>query len=120
MSRTSSGLGRLLIRALLLSGAALLGAVGYLVASGALAVGSAGSTTTQPTPVESTWKSSYSRDFPGCVAIVLWPNDETPGAVVTRLPDGHVERISRQAASHGALQHDRFEDARIIGACYVR
>jgi hypothetical protein len=120
MSRTSSGLGRLLIRALLLSVAALLGAVGYLVASGALPVGSASSSTGKPTPVESSWKSSYSRAFPGCVAMVLWPDDETPGAVVVQLPDGHVERISRQAASHGALHHDRFEDARIIGACYVR
>jgi hypothetical protein len=121
MSPTRTGLGWLLTRALVLPVAALLAAAAYLVCSGAFAAGPGGSPEARTTTdVDSTWKASYSRQFPGCVAVVLWPDDERPEAVVVRLPSGDVVRISRQAASHGALQHDRYEDARIIGACYAR
>ena len=112
--------GPMLGRALLVAVAAVLLVVGYLVTAGAIGVTS---TPTVPRPRATEqratpWKASYSRQFPGCVASVLWPDHRTPAAVVVRLPGGKVERISRDAAAHGALQHSRYEDARIIGACY--
>jgi len=39
------------------------------------------------------WKDSYSRRFPGCVALVLWPADQRPVAYVTRSADGAVNRV---------------------------
>jgi len=39
------------------------------------------------------WKDSYSRRFPGCVALVLWPADQQPVAYVTRTADGAVSRV---------------------------
>jgi hypothetical protein len=42
------------------------------------------------TPV---WKDSYSKRFPGCVALVLWPADQRPVAYVTRTADGAVSRV---------------------------
>jgi hypothetical protein len=108
-------------RALLVGVAAVLLVVGYLVTAGAIGVptGSHG-----PSPAHhervTPWKAAYSRQFPGCVASVLWPDHRTPAALVVRLPGGSVERISREAAAHGALRHSRYEDARIIGACYPR
>jgi hypothetical protein len=114
--------GPMLGRALLVAVAAVLLVVGYLVAAGAMGVKSSHSPGRAPAPEHrvTPWKASYSRQFPGCVASVLWPERRTPAAVVVRLPGGKVERISRDAAAHGALQHSRFEDARIIGACYPR
>src|SRR3954451_1540148 len=44
------------------------------------------------------WKDSYSRRFPGCVALVLWPAGQLPVAYVTRTADGAVSRVS---AGHG-------------------
>jgi hypothetical protein len=109
-------------RALLVAVAAVVLVVGYLVAAGAM--GLHGS----DRPVRSidshahevTWKASYSRQFPGCVASVLWPEHKQPVAVVVLLPGGEIERISTEAAAHGALRESRYEDARIIGACYPR
>ncbi|MGN6577737.1 MAG: hypothetical protein ACTHKG_18850 [Nocardioides sp.] len=112
--------GPMLGRALLVAVAAVLLVVGYLVTAGARGRRSADHGGRAPAPEHrvTSWKASYSQQFPGCVASVLWPERRTPVAVVVLLPRGKVERISRDAAAHGALQHSRFEDARIIGACY--
>jgi hypothetical protein len=109
-------------RALLVAVAAVVLVVGYLVAAGAMGLHASDRPvrTTDQHAHALTWKASYSRQFPGCVASVLWPEHRQPAAVVVRLPGGKVERISREAAAHGALRNSRFEDARIIGACYPR
>ncbi len=114
--------GPMIGRALLVAVAAVVLVVGYLVTAGAIGVTSTGHVPGSPAPQQraAPWKASYSRQFPGCVASVLWPERRTPVAVVVRLPGGKVERISRDAAAHGALRHSRYEDARIIGACYPR
>ena len=39
------------------------------------------------------WKDSYSRRFPGCVSLVLWPADQQPVAYITRSADGAVNRV---------------------------
>jgi hypothetical protein len=44
----------------------------------------------QGTPM---WKDSYSRRFPGCVSLVLWPADQLPVAYVTRTNDGALSRV---------------------------
>lgn len=114
--------GPMVARSLLVGVAAVVLVVGYLVAAGGTDVGPPGRVP-PPRAMEQSaapWKAAYSREFPGCVASVLWPEHRTPAAVVVRLPGGAVERISRDAAAHGALRHSRYEDARIIGACYPR
>jgi hypothetical protein len=39
------------------------------------------------------WREGWSERFPGCVAMVLWPQGERPVALVTRSPDGGVHRV---------------------------
>lgn len=66
-------------------------------------------------PQSSVWKAAYSERYPGCVPSVLWPDDETPVAVLTKTPGGRVDRVeldSRQRAM-GAVP----SAARTIGAC---
>ena len=77
----------------------------------------AGSPSTAGSAADSgtTWKASYSERFPGCVPSVLWPSDEQPVAVVTRTPDGRVDRVAldpQRVALRSVAQ-----DARTIGAC---
>ncbi len=59
------------------------------------------------------WRASYSRRFPGCVALLLWPRDEQPRALVVRAPDGRLELLSVREAALTA-GHGRF---RTLGAC---
>src|SRR3954466_12950738 len=40
------------------------------------------------------WKDSYSRRFPGCVSLVLWPAGQQPVAYVTRTSAGALNRVS--------------------------
>ncbi|HSV38687.1 MAG TPA: hypothetical protein VLI04_07995 [Nocardioidaceae bacterium] len=58
------------------------------------------------------WKADYSERFPGCVASVLWPADETPIAVVVLSTDGTAFRVSREEARQRAVL-----GVRTIGAC---
>lgn len=63
------------------------------------------------------WPTSYSQRFPGCVAPLLWPHDEVPKAVMLRDPDGTVDAMPvRQAAERFAVspQGDR---PRLVGVC---
>lgn len=121
MRSTSAGLRRRLVRALVLPVAVLLAAGGYVVAGAALAVNTAAQGITQDAPsVSSPWKASYSRQFPGCVASVLWPERATPDAVVVRWDTGAIDRIGIEGSSLRGLTPDAFEQAQIIGACYRR
>lgn len=53
------------------------------------------------------WESSWSRRFPGCVALALWPQDERPVALVTRSPDGVITREPPRRPNAGP----------VVGAC---
>ncbi len=65
-----------------------------------------------PGPV---WKADYSRRFPGCVPAVLWPADEKPVAVLTRTPDGRVDRVALDTQRR--LVRPLPAATRTIGAC---
>lgn len=60
---------------------------------------------------ESLWSQAWSERFPGCVAMVLWPVDERPVALVTRSASGAVSRVSADSPRRLA------PDERAIGAC---
>ena len=57
------------------------------------------------------WSASWSQRFPGCVAMVLWPQGERPVALVTRSPDGTVHRLA--VGSAGRVP----SGDRVVGAC---
>jgi hypothetical protein len=57
---------------------------------------------------DAVWRSSWSEQFPGCVALALWPRDEQPHALVVRTPRGSVALVP---PAGGAAQD------RVIGAC---
>jgi hypothetical protein len=57
------------------------------------------------------WSASWSERFPGCVAVVLWPEGERPVALVTRSPDGAMNRLEVGAAQRVPLGD------RVVGAC---
>jgi hypothetical protein len=61
------------------------------------------------------WKAAYSERYPGCVPTVLWPADERPVAVVTRTPDGRIDRVALDPDRH--LVQPLPAAARTIGAC---
>lgn len=66
-------------------------------------------------PQASVWKAAYSERYPGCVPSVLWPDEETPVAVLTKSPGGRVDRVEldgRQQAVGGVPS-----GAQTIGAC---
>lgn len=117
----STGLARVLVRALVVPGLVLLGVTGYLVTSAALAANTtAHRLEAERAPVTSAWEAGYSRKFPGCVAAVLWPERETPVAVVVRWRSGEVDRIEMRQVRAGLFTHVRHGRAEIIGACYRR
>jgi len=58
------------------------------------------------TPV---WKDSYSKRFPGCVSLVLWPADQQPVAFVMRTSAGALDRVSADLGAPAA--------GATIGAC---
>lgn len=114
-------LSRALVRALVVPVLVLLAVTGYLVTATALAA----STTTDPTdpsppPVTSQWKAGYSRQYPGCVASVLWPERETPVAIVVRHGSGDVQKVAMRHATPRLFTAVRRGSAEIIGACYRR
>lgn len=55
------------------------------------------------------WEDAWSRRFPGCVALPLWPRDERPVAVVTRDLQGEVARRSPGSVVPPG--------SRVVGAC---
>jgi hypothetical protein len=118
--RRSPDLTRVLVRALLVPVLVLVGVGGYLVAAALAANSDPGSFDSHSSAVTSPWKSGYSRHYPGCVASVLWPERETPAAVVVRWSSGRVERVATRRASQRLFAEVRTGEARIIGACYRR
>jgi hypothetical protein len=61
------------------------------------------------------WREAWSRRFPGCVALLLWPPHEVPRALVVRDGNGDLRQLSvRQAVVEvrsGAPRPDT------VGAC---
>jgi hypothetical protein len=69
----------------------------------------------QQGPTTTLWRTSYSERYPGCVPSVLWPADEQPVAVVTRTPDGRIDRVALDADQR--LVRALPAAAETIGAC---
>ncbi len=114
-------LARVLLRALVVPVLVLLGVTGYLVTSAALAANTTSHRLeAERSPVTSAWKAGYSRQFPGCVASVLWPERETPVAIVVRWRSGEVDRVAMRRVGAGVFTSVRTGQADIIGACYRR
>ncbi len=63
-----------------------------------------------PTP---RWEVAYSDRYPGCVSMPLWPLGERPVALVTRTPDGMVDRVPLASLYDGAAAGHSYA----IGAC---
>ena len=115
---SSPPLTRALVRALVVPVLVLLAVTGYLVTSAALAANTTTSLSDADRPTVTTWKAGYSRQFPGCVASVLWPERETPAAIVLRSRSGEVRRVSTRHATPRLFTRVRHGEAEIIGACY--
>ena len=121
MSSARTGLRRVLLRAFLVPVLVLLAVAGYVLTAGALAVSTATDGISKDRPqVASPWKARYSKAYPGCVAAVLWPQRNTPVAVVVRWDSGEVERIRIDEPARRGLTPDALAQADIIGACYRR
>lgn len=117
--QASPGLGRVLVRAFLLPVLVILGVGGYLVTAAALGVHTPPSSLDSAGPsAASDWKDGYSRRFPGCVASVLWPERETPVAIVVRWRSGEIDRVVMRRASQEVFTRVRTGGADVIGACY--
>ena len=63
-----------------------------------------------------TWRASYSRRFPGCVALVLWPRYERPAAVLVREP-GRVSMMTMREAVVRLRLADTPHEVELVGAC---
>lgn len=110
---------RFLLRASVLPLLAFSTIAGYLVGSTLIEANTATSNLREMPPHQQpTWDASYSRQFPSCVALVLWPERERPVAFVVKR-GAEVERMSVRAAYHAlSPRHaSRTDDVRIIGAC---
>ena len=66
---------------------------------------------------EPAWREAYSRQFPGCVATVLWPVRERPVAFVVKRLSGEVTRIGVDEAVRRARNATVADDVWTIGAC---
>jgi hypothetical protein len=109
------------VRALVVPVLVLLGLIGCLVTSAALTANTTSHRLeADRSPVTSSWKAGYSRQFPGCVASVLWPERETPAAIVVRARSGEVHRIVMRHATPSLFTRVRTGGVEIIGACYRR
>lgn len=60
--------------------------------------------------VQPAWRADWSRRFPGCVAMMLWPRGETPRALVVRDARGRLVRVAGPHAVPGA-------GSSAVGAC---
>jgi hypothetical protein len=58
---------------------------------------------------DTVWESTWSQRFPGCVALALWPQHESPVALVTRTSDGRVDKVAPAAVEQ--------QPGRVVGAC---
>ncbi len=103
------------VLAMLLRSAGVLAVLAVPVVSG-LGSAESGASAERPEQQQSSaWKAAYSERFPGCVPSILWPADENPVALLTRGPDGSVDKVAldRQRQPLGRVP----AGARTIGAC---
>lgn len=61
------------------------------------------------------WESAYSERYPGCVSMPLWPLGEVPVALVTRTPEGTVDRVP--LGRFAGVSASAVGEADAIGAC---
>ena len=66
-----------------------------------------------------TWRTSYSVRFPGCVALVLWPRTEVPDAVVVR-EHGDVAMMPMRDAMVRLTRAERPHQVQLVGACRAK
>ena len=59
------------------------------------------------------WREAWSRRFPGCVAVLLWPRDEAPRALVVR--DGRA-RLTEVPVRQALLRSGE-PGRRVVGVC---
>jgi hypothetical protein len=62
------------------------------------------------------WRASYSRRFPGCVALVLWPRRERPAGVLVREHGTLAVMTLREAVVRLRLA-DSPHEVEMVGAC---
>lgn len=110
---------RTLRRALVLPAVLFMVATAYLVgvtvhhgneAQAAVRAGTADETAT-------VWPAAWSRRFPGCVALVLWPDHETPRAVLLRDESGGVTPMTVRDAAMRLRLAGPADEVRLVGAC---
>lgn len=87
-----------------------------LVLGGVLQLGGAGAERVDRHPGGELWEPAYSRQFPGCVATVLWPVEERPAGLVVRSRSGEVSRLSMPEAIRAA-RADPGDRDQVIGVC---
>ncbi|MGZ4699250.1 MAG: hypothetical protein ACXVY4_17425 [Oryzihumus sp.] len=63
------------------------------------------------------WPSSWSRRFPGCVAVVLWPRTEAPKAVLLRDGSGNVAAMTVRDAGMRLRLAGPDDQVRLVGIC---
>ncbi len=68
-------------------------------------------------PAHPVWKESYSRRFPGCVAVLLWPPQEVPRALVVRNRDGALVQMPVGEATVRVRSAAVGDDVRTVGVC---
>jgi hypothetical protein len=62
------------------------------------------------------WRASYSRRFPDCVALVLWPRHERPAGVLVRAHGTLAVMTLREAVVRLRLA-DSPHEVELVGAC---
>ena len=115
MTSTAHRFGHVWARALVVPVVLFLVTAAYL-----LVVAGLGASHDQPrgTAVDqaTTWRASYSRKFPRCVALVLWPRYERPAAVLVREP-GRVTMMTMREAVVRLRLADAPHEVELVGAC---
>jgi hypothetical protein len=88
------------LRAVLVPLVLVLGTAAWLVGERLVAVNTPAPVATPAghrAQVDEAWRTSYSTQFPGCVATVLWPAGERPRAILVRLASGRITRVTAGA-----------------------
>ena len=113
----TTGFAPTLARALVLPAVLFVLAAGHLVTVTVQAAGENRTVSTTHVDRDPVWRASYSRRFPGCVALVLWPQREIPRALLVRDRAGTVAAMTVREAAVRLRTADRSDDVRAVGAC---
>ena len=106
------------MRASVLPMLAFVAVAASLIGTGLLAAGTSATEADAAAHMpEPAWREAYSRQFPGCVATVLWPVRERPVAFVVKRLSGEVTRIGVDEAVRRARNASVADDVWTIGAC---